>query len=219
MAYGETEKVERALFGQAHTEDGGEPALADIEPIHKANVPSPLEAVLSTLAGELLKLNQNMTPNREPRQETSRKRRRYETPEEELQRGEYDVIDEFLDDLIDAYFSHVQPWIPMINMRDFRARAQDNKDQVKVVLQAMAVATLRYLEPDGEPLSPEFVKNETCKLRRTVLLDALDGLTVENLQALIIIAFNDVSIPTISLHLVLFLHVRLGMAIWTRPGL
>ncbi|RSM09904.1 hypothetical protein CEP52_003848 [Fusarium oligoseptatum] len=110
----------------------------------------------------------------------------------EPRRGEYDVIDEVLDDLIDAYFSHVQPWIPMINMRDFRARAQDNRDQVRVVLQAMAVATLRYLEPDGEPLSPGFVKNETCKLRRTVLLDALDGLTVENLQALIIIAFTDI---------------------------
>ncbi|RSL87348.1 hypothetical protein CEP51_002325 [Fusarium floridanum] len=186
------EKVERALFGQTHTEDGGESALADIEPVHRPNVPSPLEAVLSTLARELQKLNQNMTPSREQRQETSRKRRRYETSEEEPRRGEYDVIDEVLDDLIDAYFSHVQPWIPMINMRDFRTRAHDNRDQVKVILQAMAVAALRYLEPDGEPLSAEFVKNETCKLRRTVLLDALDGLTVENLQALIIIAFTDI---------------------------
>lgn len=194
LAYEETEKVERALFGQAHTEDGGESAFPDIEPAHRANVPSPLEAVLSTLAGELQRLNQNMTPNREQTQETSaRKRRRYEPPEDEEPRRDYDVIDETLDDLVDAYFSHVQPWIPMINMRDFRTRAQSNRDQVKVVLQAMAVATLRYLEPDGEPLSPEFVKNETCKLRRTVLLDALDGLTVENLQALIIIAFTDVS--------------------------
>ncbi|WAO92407.1 Zn(2)-C6 fungal-type domain-containing protein [Fusarium falciforme] len=187
------EKVERALFGQAHTEDGGESAFPDIEPAHRANVPSPLEAVLSTLAGELQKLNQNMTPNREQIQETSaRKRRRHEPLEDEEPRRSYDVIDEALDDLIDAYFSHVQPWIPMINMRDFRARAQNNREQVKVVLQAMAVATLRYLEPDGEPLSPGFIKNETCKLRRTVLLDALDGLTVENLQALIIIAFTDI---------------------------
>ncbi|KAI8662124.1 Zn(2)-C6 fungal-type domain-containing protein [Fusarium sp. Ph1] len=187
------EKVERALFGQAHTEDGGESAFPDIEPAHRANVLSPLEAVLSTLAGELQKLNQNMIPNREQRQEISaRKRRRYEAPEDEEPRQDYNVIDEALDDLIDAYFSHVQPWIPMINMRDFRTQAQSNRDQVKVVLQAMTVATLRYLKPDGEPLSPEFVKNETCKLRRTVLLDALDGLTLENLQALIIIAFTDI---------------------------
>ncbi|KAM0420316.1 hypothetical protein ACHAPT_011858 [Fusarium lateritium] len=187
------EKVERALFGQ--TNEDRDITLADVEPARRANVSSPLEAVLSTLAGELQKLNQNMTPQPRERQEDTaypRKRKRFED-QDPLEHREYDVIHEVLDDLIDAYFSHVQPWIPMINMRDFRTRAQDSGDQVKVVLQAMAVAALRHVEPDGEPLSPGFVKRETCKLRRTVLLDALDGLTVENLQALTIIAFSDVS--------------------------
>ncbi|KAF4470740.1 hypothetical protein FALBO_2341 [Fusarium albosuccineum] len=142
-------------------------------------------------------------PDQRPDAHGSRKRRRAERFEaEELLNdtsddfpGSFDGdgIYDILDDLLDAYFSHIQPWIPMINMRDFRARARrDNDHALKVVLQAMAVACLRYVERDGELLPTDYVTTETRRLRRLVLLDALDGLTVENLQALTMIAFTDI---------------------------
>ncbi|KAF5007143.1 hypothetical protein FDECE_6529 [Fusarium decemcellulare] len=199
------EKVERALFGQGHGQEGDD--LVESEP-HRADIPSPLEKVLSTLAGELQKLNQNITPTSSRSDQSqdahgSRKRRRAErpqaeellndTPEDLPSSFDGDGIYDILDDLLDAYFSHIQPWIPMINMRDFRARARrDNDHTLKVVLQAMAVACLRYVERDGELLPTDYVRTETRRLRRLVLLDALDGLTVENLQALTMIAFTDI---------------------------
>ncbi|KAL2849590.1 hypothetical protein BJY01DRAFT_245873 [Aspergillus pseudoustus] len=55
----------------------------------------------------------------------------------------------------------------------------------------MADAALRFLKRDGEQLPVELIKVETSRLRRTVLLTAMDGLSIENLQRLIIIAFTD----------------------------
>ncbi|KAM5359842.1 hypothetical protein ACJZ2D_014184 [Fusarium nematophilum] len=155
------EKVERALFGQAHPEGSYESGYGEFEPPkRRTDIPSPLEAVLSTLTDELHKLNRNIAPPisgraEERQEETShvprnRKRKRHEG-RDRLDQGhqvgpsrESDIAYEVLDELLDAYFSHVQPWIPMIRESSFRQRLQQGEDQgVSVILQAMAVAALR----------------------------------------------------------------------------
>ncbi|KAM5341253.1 hypothetical protein ACJ41O_015362 [Fusarium nematophilum] len=125
----------------------------------------------------------------------NRKRKRHEG-RDRLDQGhqvgpsrESDIAYEVLDELLDAYFSHVQPWIPMIRESSFRQRLQQGEDQgVSVILQAMAVAALRFVGSGG---IQERTNDETVRLRRLVLLTAMDGLSLENLQALIIIAFTD----------------------------
>ncbi|KAJ4264420.1 hypothetical protein NW762_005620 [Fusarium torreyae] len=104
-----------------------------------------------------------------------------------------DIVHDLFDELVEAYFDHVQPWIPMINMRGFKERVQEDTEQrMTIVLQAMAVAALRHVQRNGQPLEADFAKSETSRLRRCVMLGAMDGLSVENLQALIMIAFTDI---------------------------
>ncbi|KAH6876390.1 hypothetical protein B0T10DRAFT_465294 [Thelonectria olida] len=204
--------VERALFGQAHAEENSNPAAVESERFRRADIPSNLEAVLSTLAGELQRLNQNIaspSPIRpdQTQQVTThgarKRKRREELPSRAnilrvpvasrvkwpnfptTTRYSHEAVDITLDD----YFSHVQPWIPMIREASFRTRVQNQDKNVTVIVHAMMVATNRYGEEEDDP---DEVNDATEELRKHVLLAALDGLTLENLQALIIIAFTDI---------------------------
>lgn len=59
---------------------------------------------------------------------------------------------------------------------------------------AIQVAALRFItDKDGGQLSPDFVRREVKRSRDHVILTAMGGLSVENLQALTIVAFVDVS--------------------------
>ncbi len=88
----------------------------------------------------------------------------------------------------------------MLHDTQFRHRLHDPDDfpRLLVVLHAMVVAALRFVDVDRSSLSLHDVERQVDKSRKIVLLNAMDQLSVENLQALIIIAFNDVrSIPSL----------------------
>ncbi|KAG5776112.1 hypothetical protein H9Q73_010217 [Fusarium xylarioides] len=213
------EKVEKALFGSEHdqgTQDS-EGTKRDLSGSRASNISStPLEAVLSTLAGELQKLNQNIEPTRkrkyeyDPYRKVSElfKRRRQDEAEEQRKSSigdaaqrqtrqdslcRIDIIRDHLDKLVEAHFDNVQPWIPMVIMRDFHDRLETETEQrMTIVLEAMMVASLRYTEINGNPLDNNFIDSETSRLRKSVLLNAMEGLKTENLQALIMIAFTEI---------------------------
>ena len=57
----------------------------------------------------------------------------------------------------------------------------------------MVVAAIRFARPEAHGLSAADIESRTTRSRSIVVLTAMDSLSVENLQALIIIAFNDVT--------------------------
>jgi len=61
----------------------------------------------------------------------------------------------------------------------------------------MVFAALRFVTQDGKPLDADYVKDKTSKSRTVVVLNAMERLTVENLQALTILAFTEVSISSL----------------------
>lgn len=99
--------------------------------------------------------------------------------------------------LVTAYFSHVHHWIPMIHEATFRLKLhQSNGMQPPLILlHAMVVGALRLLDAKEIALQTHCVQQEVERSRRLVILKATDSLSVENLQALIIIAFTDVGQP------------------------
>ncbi|CRK40971.1 hypothetical protein BN1723_015824 [Verticillium longisporum] len=99
-----------------------------------------------------------------------------------------------LEDVINAYFCLIQPWIPMIHETQFRARIHDPGQipGLVVVLHAMVVAALRFVDSAGMGLPQAELKTRATRSRNIVMLTAMDHLSVENLQALIIVAFNDI---------------------------
>ena len=97
-----------------------------------------------------------------------------------------------LDTIISVYFSVVQPWIPILHETRFRRQLNDaeQRPRLAVILHAMVVATIRFIEDDS--ITFEEVTRRSNRSRNIVVLTAMDNLSVENLQALTIIAFDDI---------------------------
>ena len=97
-----------------------------------------------------------------------------------------------LETIVTVYFSIIQPWIPILHETRFRKQLNDpeQRSHLVVILHAMVVATMRFLEEDGITLDE--VTHRCNRSRNIVVLTAMDNLSVENLQALTIIAFDDV---------------------------
>jgi hypothetical protein len=81
----------------------------------------------------------------------------------------------------------------MVIMRGFHERIQrDTEQQMTIVLEAMMIASLRYVEINDKPLDDTFISSETSAPRTSVTMGAMEDLRTENLQALIMIAFTEV---------------------------
>lgn len=101
--------------------------------------------------------------------------------------------------VLQAYFSHVHPWIPMLHEGRLRRRlsGSDSQDQRKldVVVRAMVFVAARYV-PDRD-ISGVLASSEeqTSRVRDEIVAAAMRHLSVENAQALAMVAFDDVCDP------------------------
>lgn len=164
-----------------------------------ANRPeSPAESVLALLANELPKIiassKQNVGNSQFSVRSASKRRRLNSITIDE---GSGSSASDWslpssaeLEYYIDTYFTHAHPWIPMLNQDRFRQRVADPKElpKLKVILQAIVITVSRYLpeEPGLEAVWP------VEKIREWTIMRSMESNTLEGLQALIIIAFNDV---------------------------
>jgi hypothetical protein len=101
-----------------------------------------------------------------------------------------------LEAIVETYFSKVQPWIPFLHMPTFRSRLKDQRERskIKVLLHAIVSSTMKHLKLTDLGTDPEEMKRQVRVSRNVVTLHAMGSLSsVENLQALIILAFDYVS--------------------------
>ncbi|RDW68680.1 hypothetical protein BP5796_09337 [Coleophoma crateriformis] len=103
-------------------------------------------------------------------------------------------LTELLDAIINSYFSHVHPWLPMLHELIFRQQVLEQvyRPNLEVILHAMVVAAARFIKRRDIPQSFNYISQLIEKSRDWVMLHALNSLSVENLQALLIIAFDDI---------------------------
>lgn len=99
-----------------------------------------------------------------------------------------------LDGVVDNYFSQVHPWLPMLHENCFRQKLEEQvyDEHLEVILHAMVVTAMRLVMRPDTPASLRRTSKLTKRSRDWVLLHAFGSLSVENLQALLIIAFDDV---------------------------
>jgi hypothetical protein len=100
-----------------------------------------------------------------------------------------------LDAMLDTYFKGIHPWVPLIHEARFRARLEDNDKRLKycIVLHALVAITMKHVRFEEYGMSK---KEAICQIRRSrniVMLSGMNSLSVENLQALVLIAFDYVS--------------------------
>lgn len=111
-------------------------------------------------------------------------------------RGGYTKLpDELLDDVVHLYFMRIHHWIPILHWTRFKHQYSHNalRGKMGVILNALVAGTLKYVNREQYHVSDGDVEKISSECRELVLLTAMNSLCVENLQALIIIAFLDVS--------------------------
>jgi hypothetical protein len=159
--------------------------------------------IISLLAKELPKLvsgaarthdspaseDDSGVPSKRRRVGDGKKVHSWKTPEldEHMQLPEPQLMDL----IIDAYFSHVHPWIPMVHRGRF-LRHLDNLEKhatISVLLHAMIIAAARFVSDERVAV----IAASWAGARDWLVSTAMHRLSVENMQALIMIAFTDVS--------------------------
>ncbi|KAH8692327.1 fungal-specific transcription factor domain-containing protein [Talaromyces proteolyticus] len=105
-----------------------------------------------------------------------------------------------LEAVIDSYFRLVQPWIPIFHEKRFHRRLKNPNERrrLEVVLHAMVVAMLRHLNTGEVAIIPGDIESICERSRKIVVLTGMDDMYVENLQALIIICFEDIGSGRVS---------------------
>lgn len=107
--------------------------------------------------------------------------------------------DGIVDELVDFYFLNIHHWIPILHVMDFRERLRVPEQRLKLanVLHAIVCTCSRFLPSmrhDGE----RSVRWDPARSRRHVILESMESFSVENLQALVIIAFDTVGASRVS---------------------
>ncbi|KAH7250833.1 fungal-specific transcription factor domain-containing protein [Fusarium solani] len=157
-------------------------------------------SILLSLAQEICKLSgQSPKSSSVPEgSDVSRKRRRISSDvgHQHVDRHNAPSLPDnsVLEQIISAYFTHIHPWIPMIHEARFRRRIQDDtgKDTLHLVLQAMVLVASRYVSSKVIADRAMTFAGDQEDFRDWIVAKATKSMSVENLQALIIICFNDI---------------------------
>jgi hypothetical protein len=102
--------------------------------------------------------------------------------------------DDLVDSLVEIYFRQVHPWIPMLHVRKFRARLSDPSQRARMstILHAIVSLCIRFSDDPRVKESPLLQSWYSTRCRQTVILQSMESFSVENLQALIICAFDTI---------------------------
>ena len=97
-----------------------------------------------------------------------------------------------LDVVIDTYFKTAHHWIPFLHERRFRERLLRNseREKLEIVIHAMTYIAVRLVSHDV--ITKKEAEEIARESKEMVLMRAFDDLSVENLQALAMIAFEHV---------------------------
>lgn len=99
-----------------------------------------------------------------------------------------------LKSLVDLYFLRLHPWIPVLHVRSFREDMMDPSKTARLtcIFHAIVSVCARFsVEPYFRECNDLKALCTTC--RHTVIIQSMETATVENLQALVIVAFDIVS--------------------------
>ncbi|KAH0438958.1 hypothetical protein CcaCcLH18_03104 [Colletotrichum camelliae] len=100
---------------------------------------------------------------------------------------------DLVDNLVEIYFANIHPWIPMLHVRQFRERMLDpeQRPQLSTIFHAIVSLCARFSQ-DVRLGSPEEKTRYAKRCRQFVILNSMESFSVENLQALTIIAFDTI---------------------------
>ncbi|KAL1968631.1 hypothetical protein VTN77DRAFT_1457 [Rasamsonia byssochlamydoides] len=95
-----------------------------------------------------------------------------------------------LEAIFGTYFSKIHPWLPCVHQPTFEARLENHGEakKMEVLVHAMICATMRHVPLERLGITAEDRDRQIRISRDVVMRNAMADLSVENLQALIIVA-------------------------------
>lgn len=110
------------------------------------------------------------------------------------QGGDFLPPDDLMDDLVELYFHNIHPWIPILHTKQFRERMTVDwqRQKLTTIFHAITSLCVRFSE-DLRLASADVRERFARRSRDIVILQSMEKFSVENLQALIICAFDTVS--------------------------
>lgn len=102
----------------------------------------------------------------------------------------------FLEAVVEAHFQTVHHWIPILHETRFRAMFKDpiERQKLPILLHALLSASIKYVDFEVFGMSVQDVARQIRVSRKAVMSHAMESLSVQNTQALVIIAFDYVRI-------------------------
>ncbi|KAJ5167570.1 uncharacterized protein N7482_006351 [Penicillium canariense] len=99
-----------------------------------------------------------------------------------------------IEDVLQTYFKHIHPWIPLVHETSLRRRLLDprHRSKLDVLLRAMILVSTRFIQRHETVSDISLAGLITEQARSLVVSTSMDCLSVENLQALVICVFNDI---------------------------
>ncbi|KAL5362696.1 fungal-specific transcription factor domain-containing protein [Aspergillus floccosus] len=162
---------------------------------------SKIQIILSTLATSLQTLNKRSRftrPDSQDQNRTPTKRRRIVNPDED-EASPLSVAPLWPDDialshLLESYFTYIHPWTPIIHEGRLRRRLENDaeRDKLYLVIQAMTLVASRHIVDNDMTAILERSRKHREDVRDWLVSKALKQPSVENLQALVIIASEDI---------------------------
>ena len=102
--------------------------------------------------------------------------------------------DDLVDSLVEIYFETIHPWIPMLHVSQFRANlsSPSQRRRTTTILHAIVSLCIRFSRDPRLEENPELRTTYASRSRQAVILQSMESFSVENLQALIICAFDTI---------------------------
>ncbi|KAH7377754.1 fungal-specific transcription factor domain-containing protein [Pyrenochaeta sp. MPI-SDFR-AT-0127] len=100
---------------------------------------------------------------------------------------------DLIDSLVDIYFFHIHPWIPILHVLQFRQQLANPRGRPKLatILRAITSVCIRFC--DDMRLGDPQTRAQMVKVNRQhVIVQSMENFSVENLQAMIICAFDTI---------------------------
>ncbi|OJJ75290.1 hypothetical protein ASPBRDRAFT_63792 [Aspergillus brasiliensis CBS 101740] len=106
----------------------------------------------------------------------------------------HSLPDVVLTELVDFYFVNIHPWIPILHVKRFRERMRSPAERVHIncILHAIISVCARFSQNEQYRGSLDLTELAK-KSRQEVILQSTETFSVENLQALVIVAFETIN--------------------------
>ncbi|KAJ5174278.1 uncharacterized protein N7482_000155 [Penicillium canariense] len=162
------------------------------------------ESLLQSASGSKSSVEQNFsdkdTEGLEPASRVT-KRRRLDKPDPDSPNITHDLASdpsgllppEIMTELVDFYYVNIHHWIPILHVTKFRERMKSETElpRITCILHAIIAVCVRFCQ--HERLPDEETKSRIAeRSRQKVILDSTESFSVENLQALVIVAFETI---------------------------